>query len=82
MAVKRETVTFAELSKEIKDGKFRNMASLSSKYPQIDLILAGHSHQTEPGKRLYPGAWFVQAPPLGAGCAQITVEVDPAAPLV
>ncbi len=61
------------------DGKFRNMASLSTKYPQIDLILAGHSHQTEPGKRLYPGAWFVQAPPLGAGCAQITVEVDPAA---
>ena len=61
------------------DGKFRNLASLSTKYPQIDLILAGHSHQTEPGKRLYPGAWFVQAPPLGAGCAQITVEVDPAA---
>lgn len=61
------------------DGKFRNMAALSAKYPQIDLILAGHSHQTEPGKRLYPGAWFVQAPPLGAGCAQITVEVDPEA---
>jgi len=61
------------------DGKFRNMAALSAKYPQIDLILAGHSHQTEPGKRLYPGAWFVQAPPLGAGFAQITVEVDPAA---
>ena len=61
------------------DGKFRNMASLSSKYPQIDLILAGHSHQTEPGKRLYPGAWFVQAPPLGAGCARITVEADPSA---
>ena len=59
------------------DGKLRNMAALSSKFPQIDLILAGHSHQTEPGKRLYPGAWFVQAPPLGAGCAQITVEVDP-----
>ena len=61
------------------DGKFRNMAALSSRFPQIDLILAGHSHQTEPGKRLYPGAWFVQAPPLGAGCAQITIEVDPAA---
>ena len=61
------------------DGKLRSMAALSSKFPQIDLILAGHSHQTEPGKRLYPGAWFVQAPPLGAGCAQITIEVDPAA---
>ncbi len=61
------------------DGKLRSMAALSAKFPQIDLILAGHSHQTEPGKRLYPGAWFVQAPPLGAGCAQITVEVDPAA---
>ena len=61
------------------DGKLRSMASLSAQFPQIDLILAGHSHQTEPGKRLYPGAWFVQAPPLGAGCAQITVEADPAA---
>ncbi len=61
------------------DGKLRSMAALSAKFPQIDLILAGHSHQTEPGKRLYPGAWFVQAPPLGAGCVQITVEVDPAA---
>ena len=61
------------------DGKFRSMAALSSKYPQIDLILAGHSHQTEPGKRLYPGAWFVQAPPLGAGLAKITLEIDPAA---
>ena len=61
------------------DGKLRSMAALSAKYPQIDLILAGHSHQTEPGKRLYPGAWFVQAPPLGAGCARITVEADPAA---
>lgn len=60
------------------DGQFRNAASISSKYPQIDLILAGHSHQTEPGKRLYPGAWFVQAPALGAGCARITLEVDPA----
>ena len=60
------------------DGKLRSMAALSAKFPQIDLILAGHSHQTEPGKRLYPGAWFVQAPPLGAGCVQITVEVDPA----
>ena len=61
------------------DGKFRSMSALSSKYPQIDLILAGHSHQTEPGKRLYPGAWFVQAPALGAGFAQITIRVDPAA---
>ncbi len=59
------------------DGKLKNMAALSARFPQIDLILAGHSHQTEPGKRLYPGAWFVQAPPLGTGCAQITVEVDP-----
>ena len=59
------------------DGKLRSMAALSAKFPQIDLILAGHSHQTEPGKRLYPGAWFVQAPPLGAGCALITVEADP-----
>jgi len=60
------------------DGKLRSMAALSAKFPQIDLILAGHSHQTEPGKRLYPGAWFVQAPPLGAGCVRITVEADPA----
>ena len=58
------------------DGKLRSMASLASKFPQIDLILAGHSHQTVPGKKLYPGAWFVQAPPLGAGVAVVKLEVD------
>ena len=61
------------------DGKLRSMASLASKFPQIDLILAGHSHQTVAGKRLYPGAWFVQCPPHGAGVAVVKVEVDPAA---
>jgi len=61
------------------DGKLRSMASLASKFPQIDLILAGHSHQTVPGKRLYPGAWLVQAPPHGAGAAVVKIEVDPAA---
>ena len=61
------------------DGKLRSMASLASKFPQIDLILAGHSHETMPGKRLYPGAWFVQCPPHGAGVAVVKIEVDPAA---
>ncbi len=61
------------------DGKLRSMASLASKFPQIDLILAGHSHETVPGKRLYPGAWFVQCPPHGTGVAVVKIEVDPAA---
>lgn len=59
------------------DGKTFSLATLASKYPQIDLILCGHSHQTEPGKRLYSGAWLVQAPAEGKSAARIDIELKP-----
>ncbi len=55
-----------------RDGGERfSMPTLASRFPQIDLILAGHSHQTSPGKAFAGGAWFVQAPPHGEGFAVV-----------
>ena len=50
---------------------FRFLAEFS----EIDLVLAGHSHEEEPGRGI-SGAWFVQAGRY-AGCfARITAEFD------
>ena len=58
------------------DGKTRAMASISAEFPQIDLILGGHTHQNAAGKHLgAKGAWFVQAPPLSEGLAVIHVTL-------
>ena len=46
-----------------------------AEFPEIDLVLAGHSHEEEPGRGI-SGAWFVQAGRY-AGCfARITAEFD------
>lgn len=59
-----------------RDGGERfSMPSLASRFPQIDLILAGHSHQTCPGKAFSGGAWFVQAPPHGEGFAVVLCNI-------
>lgn len=55
------------------DGKASSLADLVRDFPEIVLILGGHSHQTVPGKFLYPGTWFVQAPPHGEGLAKIRI---------
>jgi len=57
----------------------KSLSGITASYPQINLILAGHSHQTEPGKKLSSGTWMVQAPPLGADAIVCSVKVDLAA---
>lgn len=49
---------------------------LVRKYPQIDLILCGHSHQTEAGKMIGKNTWLMQAPPLGRGIGTAVVRFD------
>ncbi|MBP5182539.1 MAG: 5'-nucleotidase C-terminal domain-containing protein, partial [Lentisphaeria bacterium] len=51
--------------------------SLLRKWPQIDLVLGGHTHQVSPGKKSYSGQWCVQAPPLAEGIGVVDAEVDP-----
>ncbi|MBO4649062.1 MAG: bifunctional metallophosphatase/5'-nucleotidase [Lentisphaeria bacterium] len=51
---------------------------LIRQYPQIDLVLCGHSHQQEAGKPLGNSSWMMQAPALGAGIGVADVVYDPA----
>lgn len=57
-------------------GKF-NIALLAEKYPQIDLILGGHSHIEIPGERIGHRTWFVQAGKHGESLAWIEAYIDP-----
>lgn len=58
------------------DGKPFALASLLKKFPEISLVLAGHTHQTVPGKYVYPGAWLVQATAHARDAALVHVTVD------
>ena len=55
--------------------RYGSTFTLSRTFPEIDLILGGHSHQDVPGKRL-ANAWFVQAGCYGKKAAVIKVTVD------
>lgn len=46
-----------------------------SEFPEVDLVLAGHSHEEVPGRKI-AGAWFVQAGRYGACFARITADFD------
>ena len=59
-----------------KDGKRRSLSEITARYPQIHLLLGGHSHQCVPGKKLYPDSWFVQGPPFAEGAARTVIEYD------
>lgn len=52
------------------------LSRLFREYPQILLVLGGHTHQISPGKRIYRGQWYVQAPPHAEGVAVIDVQWD------
>lgn len=51
------------------------LSSLASKYPQISLILAGHSHSTIQGKRMDSGAWLAQAPAQGKDAVRVDMQM-------
>ena len=44
-------------------------------FPEIDLVLGGHSHEEHPGERA-GRAWYVQAGSHAAAVARIRIEVD------
>jgi len=47
------------------------------RFPQIDLILGGHTHRERPGMKLGPKTWYVQAGSDAAFLAVVEVKVDP-----
>ena len=58
------------------DGNLFALSSLVKKFPEISLVLAGHTHQTVPGKFIYPGAWLVQPTAHTKEAALVRVTVD------
>ena len=67
-----------EYKNTLKEGKQEKgfLSRLFRQYPQIDLVLGGHTHMVSGGKKCYQGQWYVQAPPLAAGAAVIDVKID------
>ncbi len=49
--------------------------SFLRKYPQIDLVLGGHTHQSIPGGKL-ANSWYGQAPPLSGGAVVAEIVYD------
>lgn len=70
----------AAMPVEVQTGKesFVPFADVLKTYPEVSLLLAGHTHQTVPARELHPGSWVVQPPIHGKGIAKITVVYDPA----
>lgn len=55
-----------------------NLFNLIRKYPQIDLVLCGHTHQAESGCALGRSSWRIQAPALANGIAIADITFDTA----
>jgi 2',3'-cyclic-nucleotide 2'-phosphodiesterase (5'-nucleotidase family) len=57
-------------------GKDFSVYKLTAEYPEINLILGAHSHQTRPGERLSSGAWYFQAGRHACGLGKILIDYD------
>jgi 2',3'-cyclic-nucleotide 2'-phosphodiesterase (5'-nucleotidase family) len=55
-------------------GALEEVAAL---YPELSLILGGHTHCAEAGRMLGARSWFVQAPHHGGGVARILLTMEP-----
>ena len=53
-----------------------NMSKVALRYPQIDLILGGHTHQDVPGEKSGIGSWYVLCGAHGENLAKIDVWID------
>ena len=53
-----------------------SLFDLIRKYPQIDLVLCGHSHQPEAGRFLGRNSWRMQSPALGNGIGVAEIVFD------
>ena len=52
------------------------VAKIAENYPQIDLILGGHSHQEVPGEKFGASTWYVESGCHAHKFAEIAVYVD------
>ncbi len=60
-----------------KDSRSVNeIEAIATYFPEIDLILGGHTHRERAGLPLNPGTWYVQAGAHANGYARIRMSVD------
>ena len=53
------------------------VANIAKQYPEIDLILGGHTHREIAGEKISPATWYVQPGPAAASLAVIRATVEP-----
>ena len=53
-----------------------NLSKIANLYPQIDLILGGHTHLNVPGERIGINSWYVIPGAHAEKLAQINVQID------
>ena len=58
-----------------KYGGGMNLKALLKNFPEIDLVIGGHSHIADPGSKVGQ-SWFVQPPAYGRGMAEIILHFD------
>lgn len=51
--------------------------AVARRFPEISLVLGGHTHQLYPGRKIGPRTWYVQAGFAGDWLAAVTVTADP-----
>jgi 2',3'-cyclic-nucleotide 2'-phosphodiesterase (5'-nucleotidase family) len=47
-----------------------------SKFPEIDLVLGGHTHVNKPGQKVAANTWYFQAGKHGSGLGKIVIDYD------
>jgi len=47
-----------------------------AKYPEIDLVLGGHTHVKKPGQKIGPNTWYFQSGKHAAGLGKIIIDYD------
>ncbi|MFA6715027.1 MAG: metallophosphoesterase [Victivallaceae bacterium] len=49
---------------------------LAAEYPEINLIIGGHTHQKNPGEKIGSGGWYFQAGKYACGLGKIIIDYD------
>ncbi|MFA6815255.1 MAG: metallophosphoesterase [Lentisphaeria bacterium] len=58
------------------DRMVNEIKQIATEFPEIDLILGGHTHQDHAGQKIGSGVWYVQAGFGARNMAIITAEID------
>lgn len=57
-------------------GKGFSIYKFMTQYPEIDLVLGGHTHVKKPGQKIGANTWYFQAGKHAAGLGKIIIDYD------